>query len=99
MSANFYGSPFHPRRRPLHGSSTMDLDTTADVHEEHTADLEPATADIVPTDVSRPTLASTTPPKAVVRSVEESPVDPGADAQPVVARDVSSADTNSERPL
>lgn len=62
MSANFYGSPFNPRRPRVHGTSTMDLDTTTDVHDEHTADLEPATADIVPADVQRPTLATTPPP-------------------------------------
>ena len=62
MSANFYGSPFNPRRPRVHGTSTMDLDTTTDVHEEHTADLEPGTADIVPADVQRPTLATTPPP-------------------------------------
>jgi len=64
MSANFYGSPFNPRRPRVHGTSTMDLDTTTDVHEEHTADLEPATADIVPADVQRPPLATTPPPPA-----------------------------------
>ncbi|WP_218043105.1 protein kinase domain-containing protein [Steroidobacter gossypii] len=41
----------------------MDLDTTADVHEESTADLEPATADIVPSDVPRPVLATATQPR------------------------------------
>lgn len=62
MSANLYGSPFHPRRPRVHGTSTMDLDSTTDVHEENTTDLEPATADIVPTDVQRPALAATSPP-------------------------------------
>jgi len=65
----------------------MDLDSTTDVHEEHTADLEPATADIVPTDVARPTLASTPPPPAPT----EPPIvarDPPAPAElPIVARE------------
>ena len=73
MSANFYGSPFHPRHpRVRTGTSTMDLDSTTDVHEEHTADLDPATADIVPSDVSRPMLASTPPPETpVARPAQE----------------------------
>ncbi len=63
MSANFHGS-FRSRhlrqRRPLHQPTTLDLDTTADVHDEFTADLEPATVDIVPSDVPRPALANST---------------------------------------
>ncbi|MBL8271068.1 protein kinase domain-containing protein [Steroidobacter sp.] len=39
----------------------MDLDTTADVHDEHTADLTPSTVDIVPADVPPPALASAAP--------------------------------------
>lgn len=61
MSANFYGS-FRSRqlrqRRAAQRPGTFDLDTTADVHDEFTADLEPATVDIAPSDVPRPTLAS-----------------------------------------
>jgi serine/threonine protein kinase len=86
MSANFYGSPFHPRRPRVHGTSTMDLDTTTDVHEEHTADLEPATADIVPADVQRPTLATTPAPPAP--SVDETPVSARREpfiSEPIVA--------------
>lgn len=60
MSANFHGSPFRSRRRPLHRPATLDLDITADVHEEYTADLEPATADILPGEVPLPALANTT---------------------------------------
>lgn len=62
MSANFYGSPLHPPHRP----STLDLDATADVHEEHTADLAPATEDILPGDVPRRTLANTPLPSTPV---------------------------------
>ena len=76
MSASFYGPRFDPRRRPRNRPSTVDLDTTTDVHEENTADLAPATADIPPADsapepsidraidVPRPTLANATDPAA-----------------------------------
>ncbi len=53
MSANFHGS-FRSRhwrqRQAFQRPPGADLDSTADVHEEFTADLEPATVDIVPTD-------------------------------------------------
>ncbi|HWK48309.1 MAG TPA: hypothetical protein VNR40_00415, partial [Steroidobacter sp.] len=66
MSANFYGS-FRSRqlrqRRALQQPGHFDLDSTADVHDEFTADLEPATVDIVPSDVPRPTLASSPQPR------------------------------------
>lgn len=85
MSANFYGSPFHPRRR-LHQPATLDLDTTADVHEEHTADLAPATADIHPGEVPRPTLASAVAQPAIS---PPAPITPAA-AQPApVASEVA----------
>jgi serine/threonine protein kinase len=50
----------------LHRPATQDLDTTADVHEEFTEDLEPATVDIVPGDAPRATLqqAPTEEPRA-----------------------------------
>lgn len=92
MSANFYGSPFHPRHRRPHGSSTMDLDSTADVHEENTADLEPATADILPSDGSRPTLATTRP--ATVAEVE-----PVQAQQPIVAREIDPPVAAVEQPI
>ena len=41
---------------------TVDLDVTADVHEEHTADLDRSTVDIAP-NTPRPSLASTAPPR------------------------------------
>ena len=64
----------------------MDLDSTTDVHDEHTADLEPATADILPTDISRPTLASAPTLKpAIARPVEASPL---VAASPPVERSV-----------
>ncbi len=55
-----------PREAPQQRPRTLDLDTTADVHEEHTADLEPATADVdlVPGEPPRPTLAETLPQQA-----------------------------------
>jgi len=94
MSANFYGSPFHPRRRPLHGTSTMDLDSTTDVHDENTADLEPATADIVPNDGSRPILASApTPKQPVARPTTVS------SERPIVAREPSSTAANADRSI
>lgn len=48
----------------------MDLDTTTDVHEENTADLEPATADIVPAEIPRATLAApaAAPPETPIAS-------------------------------
>lgn len=69
----------------------MDLDTTADVHEEHTADLEPATADIVPSDAARPILASAAP--EVVREV--SPVTRNSEP-PMAAREASRPALNSQ---
>ena len=94
MSANFYGSPFHPRRRPFHGTSTMDLDSTTDVHEENTADLEPATADIVPNDGSRPILASApTLKQPVARPATVS------SERPIVAREPSSTAANADRSI
>jgi serine/threonine protein kinase len=67
MSANFHGS-FRSRhlrhRRPFQRPPGTDLDTTADVHEEFTADLEPATADIVRNDAQAPAIASPTPQPA-----------------------------------
>lgn len=75
MSANFHGSRFPPRQRPAHRPPTVDLDTTTDVHEEHTADLQPATADIppadLPADVARPTLADAT--ASTAREVNPAP--------------------------
>lgn len=73
MSANFNGSPFHPRRRP-HQPTTLDLDSTADVHEVNTIDLEPATADIHPAEVPRPTLASAIPQPAPTTPAPAEPV-------------------------
>jgi len=73
MSANFHGS-FHARlarhRRAFQRPPSTDLDTTADVHEEFTADLEPATADIVRNDAQTPELTSPPAPRA---RVEEPP--------------------------
>ena len=63
MSANFHGSSFRSRRRSLNRPTTLDLDTTTDVHEENTADLEPATADIVPDEGTRAAQATTTQPR------------------------------------
>lgn len=63
----------------------MDLDTTTDVHEEHTADLEPATIDIQPTEVVRPTLATTPPPTPTPTPVAREAVVP-SDA-PVTRRE------------
>lgn len=80
----------------------MDLDSTTDVHEEHTADLDPATADILPNDTSRPTLANTAPavttePPIVARDLPspatatrpEPPITARKPEQPIVARESS----------
>jgi serine/threonine protein kinase len=69
MSANFHGS-FRSRhlrhQQPFQRPPGTDLDTTADVHEEFTADLEPATADIVRNDAQAPAVASPTPQPAPI---------------------------------
>jgi tRNA A-37 threonylcarbamoyl transferase component Bud32 len=95
MSANFYGSPLNPRRRrPL---ATHDPDATADVHEEHTADLVPATVDIVPGEAPRPTLAAA-PPPAPAEQLRPAPAiardrapQPPTSRAPVVAREIAPA--------
>src|SRR5687768_5253285 len=104
MSAHFHGSPFRSRRRHLNRPATNDLDTTTDVHEENTTDLEPVTADIVPDEVPASTLASTTqprvaqgPPPAEIKAVEPAviarPVEPPRDSTgPIVARDAPAAE-------
>ncbi|HEY0681398.1 MAG TPA: protein kinase [Steroidobacter sp.] len=89
MSARFHGSPFRSRHRPLHRPATLDLDTTTDVHEESTADLDPATADIVPSEVPRPTLASTTLPRVTAEPPIEPP--PTPTEAPIVAREAPAA--------
>jgi len=94
MSANFYGSPLNPRRRrPL---ATHDPDATADVHEEHTADLVPATVDIVPSEAPRPTLAASPPPAPAEQprpapAIARDRAPPPASRAPVVAREISPA--------
>ncbi len=52
---------------------TVDLDTTTDVHEENTADLEPATADIEPIDTPRPQLATATRPRIASETTSAPP--------------------------
>jgi serine/threonine protein kinase len=75
----------------------MDLDSTTDVHEEHTADLEPATADIVPTDVARPTLASTPSPAPTEQPiVAREPLAPEERVDPAVT---SEAPLANEAPV
>lgn len=61
----------------------MDLDTTTDVHEEFTADLEPATADIVAEDMPRSTLATDAQPRA---AEELPPPAPPVNSEPISAR-------------
>lgn len=93
MSANFHGS-FHSRRRSLNRPATQDLDTTTDVHEENTADLDPATADIVPEQGPRPTLANAPQPWPAAEQPRTDPMtrEPAAqksaspETTPVVAR-------------
>lgn len=84
MSVNFHGS-FQSRhlrhRRALQRPPGTDLDTTADVHEEFTEDLEPATADIVANDAQRPAMASTTPQPAPLEEPRRESVAP----EPVAA--------------
>lgn len=103
MSANFYGSRFNPRQRPSH-PTTLDLDTTTDVHEEHTADLDPTTADIVPSEVPRPTLGQDEPRRPVVERVEAQADAPharadietaAADSKRIAAREVAPGSTRT----
>jgi serine/threonine protein kinase len=66
MSANFHGS-FRARARQLRQRRfhqrppSTDLDSTADVHDEFTADLEPSTVDIAKSDAHPSTAASPSP--------------------------------------
>jgi serine/threonine protein kinase len=92
MSAYFHRSLFH-RRRPPPQPATLDLETTADVHEENTADLEPATVDIALDQAVAMPLA-TTQPKVADRSRSEpgspvvAPIEPALEATgPITARD------------
>jgi hypothetical protein len=89
MSANFHGSTFRSRRRHFPRPASNDLDTTADVHEENTTDLEPATADIVPDSVAREAAA---PDPAVSTVVTQTP-EPPALASPIEARATESLAT------
>lgn len=92
MSANFHGSLLARRqrqRRFFQRPPGTDLDTTADVHEEFTADLEPTTADIVRNDAQTPTTASTTPQPAPI----EQPRRESVVREPVQARDASARDS------
>ena len=100
MSANFHGSSFRSRRRHLQRPAPTDLDTTADVHEENTADLEPATADISPADMPRPTLASAAQPRVTSglspEPVAREPAPPrDSTVAPAVAPEVSPALTRA----
>ncbi|GFE83945.1 hypothetical protein GCM10011487_59450 [Steroidobacter agaridevorans] len=107
MSANFHGS-FHSRRlrhrRAFQRPPGADLDTTADVHEEFTADLEPATADIVRDDAQAPTTANPAPARAPVEEPRresvarptEAPLD---ETGPIVAREPVVPEVNDRAPL
>lgn len=105
MSANFHGS-FHSRRlrhrRGLQRPPGTDLDTTADVHEEFTADLEPATADIVRDDVQAQAVASPTtqapvqePRRESVARPTESPLDLTG---PILAREPAAPELSTPAP-
>lgn len=99
MSAHFHGSPSHSRHRPLHGPATLDLETTTDVHEESTADLDPATADIVPAEVPRPTLASThqqPTPQPVANEPTRAVLAREPKLEPIVARPVDAPPASVE---
>lgn len=91
MSANFHGTRFRLRRRLRpwpQQRPAQDGDITTDVHEEFTADLDPSTADIVPSEVvpsevPRSQLASA--PQPVPSSEPQEPARPVSVA-PIVAR-------------
>ena len=89
MSANFHGSfrSRHFRQRQPQRPATLDIDPTADVHEESTADLEPATADIVADDAQRPALANMPPqPAPIEQSHRDSVAQPRDSVLAKVAR-------------
>lgn len=83
----------------------MDLDTTADVHEENTTDLEPATADIAPDEVPPSTLANTTLPRVTQEAprpaepaiVARAPEPAREVAGPIVAPEVPAAEAPNLR--
>jgi serine/threonine protein kinase len=93
MSANFHGS-FRSRhlrhRRQFQQPTSTDLDSTADVHEEFTADLEPATADILPGDTPPSTLASPTPQRETAAREPAFTNSASSMEQPILARPTDS---------
>ena len=99
MSANFHGS-FHARlarhRRALQRPPGTDGDATADVHEEFTADLEPATADIVRNDAQP---AAEEPRR---ESVAHEPIarnlQPNDVTGPIAARESASPELSTQQP-
>lgn len=113
MSANFHGSPSHRRRGPSERPATPDQDTTVDVHEENTADLEPATVDIVSDQVPRATIAATAEPRSAQPArpqpgtLEPEPAlgarltdaPPDAPIRPITAREIAATEPPIEPPI
>lgn len=91
MSANFHSSFLqrHLRRKRFEQRPpSTDLDSTADVHEEFTADLDPSTADIVPSNAQAPGVVSTTAQRAPVEEPRRDDIsrEPEPAREPVVAK-------------
>jgi tRNA A-37 threonylcarbamoyl transferase component Bud32 len=79
MSAYLHGPSFRSRRRPQ-PPTTLDLDPTADVYEENTADLESETVDIAPSAVP------------AIEPARAAPVARRSESEPIVAPDVQTLD-------
>ncbi|WP_129644184.1 protein kinase domain-containing protein [Peristeroidobacter agariperforans] len=99
MSANFHS--LHSRRlrhrRAFQRPPGADGDTTADVHEEFTADLEPATADIVRDDAQAPIVA--TPAPTVAPKVEDPAPLPKGRREPFVSAPPASSPITVDVPV
>jgi serine/threonine protein kinase len=99
MSANFHSSfqQRHSRRKRFsQRPPSTDLDSTADVHDEFTADLEPSTVDVVPSNAQPPAVEST-PQRMPVAEPRPEPVAraPEAAREPAVAK----IETRIEAPI
>ncbi|HEY5760301.1 MAG TPA: protein kinase [Steroidobacter sp.] len=72
-------------------SPGTDLDSTADVHDEFTADLDPSTADIVPSNAQAPAIESSTAQRVPDAEPRPEPVAraPEPAREPLVARIVN----------
>jgi serine/threonine protein kinase len=91
MSANFHSSfrQRHLRRQRFsQRTPSTDLDSTADVHDEFTADLDPSTVDVVPSNAQPPAAESTPAQRMPVAEPRPEPAAraPEPAREPVVAK-------------